>query len=311
MHPHTVSRQSIWGWKVAAYLFLAGAGAGAYSTGVLANLAGEGWYHTAVIGVVLGPPLVVLGTLFLLWDLGKPQRFWRAAARPGSSWIARGVFILSVFVLLGIVHMVGWLWPFTSSAFRILLGGMGCLAAVLTMVYTGLLLGTMRPIPFWSNPMVPLLFLVSALSTGIMLVAAVLLVYGAITSVPVVVQATRLAQIDLVLLIAEAILILCYVQTTHATTAARASMDMLLRGDLALHFWGGVLGLGIAIPLVAELLHIAFDLESIAWLWYAALVALPGLVGGFCLRYLVIAGGVRAPLYAAGMQLSLPARARF
>jgi len=99
--------QSKWSWLVAAYLFLAGLGGGAYVTGALAGFYGAPeWAGIAKIGVSLGFPCVAVGCLFLLADLGSMRNFWRAAMRPNTSWIARGTIIISIFMVIGAIHIL-------------------------------------------------------------------------------------------------------------------------------------------------------------------------------------------------------------
>jgi formate-dependent nitrite reductase membrane component NrfD len=45
-------------------------------------------------------------------------------------------------------------------------GLVGIAVALLVGIYTGVLLGALVARPFWNNPMLPMLFLVSALKTG-------------------------------------------------------------------------------------------------------------------------------------------------
>ena len=105
--------QSKWRWLIAAYLFLAGLGAGAYAAGVALDLlGGKANSSVAKIGVSLGLPCVLVGCLFLILDLGSPTKFWRAFMRPGTSWIARGTIIITIFMILDAIHIAFWVWPF-------------------------------------------------------------------------------------------------------------------------------------------------------------------------------------------------------
>src|SRR3990172_6717987 len=102
-----------WRWLIAAYLFLAGVGGGAYLAGVIADLAGgAGWMTISKIGVFLGVPCVLIGTLFLLADLGKPVNAWRVWMKPGTSWISRGTIIIVIFMIFAAMETAFWVWPF-------------------------------------------------------------------------------------------------------------------------------------------------------------------------------------------------------
>ena len=297
-----VSGQDIWGWKVAAYLFVSGMGAGAYTAGAAAEwLDGAG--AVTAIAVGLGPLLVGPAALFLIGDLGRPGVFLRAGRRPSTSWIARGVVILSAFLAASVMHAALVLLDGPAAA-RLGLSAVGGLLAILTMIYTGLVLGAIRPIPFWTTPILPLLFAVSSLSTGVMAVDLVAtLARGA---PPSTLAALRSA--DLVLLALEAVVVALYLALAHATVAARASTALVTRGALAWRFWGGVVGVGLAAPFVVQLAEVSGALP--AWAAWTALSSGAGLAGGCLLRQIVIAGGVKSPLNAAGMLFTLPGQPR-
>ncbi len=297
-----VSGQDVWGWKIAVYLFVSGMGAGAYATGAAAE-----WLGVAVpvttIAVALGPLLVGPATLLLVADLGRPGGFLRAGRRPSTSWIARGVMVLTVFLAASAVHAACALLGGPALP-RLALAVVGGLLAILTMLYTGLLLGAIRPIPFWTTPILPLLFAVSSLSTGVMVVDLVAtLGPGAPASTLVALRGA-----DLALLALEAVVVALYLVLAHATVAARASTALVTRGPLARRFWGGVVAAGLVAPFVVQLVEVSGALPaSAAW---TALSSGAGLAGGLLLRQIVIAGGVKSPLNAAGMLFTLPAHPR-
>lgn len=297
--------QSKWRWLIAAYLFLAGLGGGAYVTGVIADFAGEEWAGIARIGVSLGFPCVLVGCLFLLADLGSPVNFWRAGMRPNTSWIARGTIIIIIFMIVGVVHIAFWLWPFNSlaaaTAGRHLLGVVGIVFAFCTMIYTGILLAAARPIAFWSTAMLPLLFLVSALSTGVM---AVVLIASLAGGTPAE-QIHLLARVDIVLIILEIFVLGFFLQGTHRVPESRASAELVLTGVVAPLFWWGVAVLGLTVPLVLELWGV-FGLDGGGAAAAAMAASICGIIGGLCLRQVVLAGGIHAALKVGRFEIGLP-----
>ena len=286
--------QSKWSWEVAAYLFLAGLGGGAYITGVVGDFVGGQWAAISEIGVWLGFPCVLVGCGFLLLDLGSPVHFWRAGMRPNTSWIARGTIIITIFMILGALHIAFWLWPFNTLAgatsTRHALGIVGSLFALGTAIYTGILLGAARPIAFWSTAMLPLLFLVSALSTGMMAVIFVASLVGGAYAGPI----PTLARIDMAVIVLEIIVLAFYLHGTHRVSESRASAQLVLFGDVAPLFWLGVVVLGLLAPLVLDLLHYAFT------------ASFCGIIGGLFLRQVVLTGGIHAPLRAGRFEIGLP-----
>jgi formate-dependent nitrite reductase membrane component NrfD len=297
--------QSKWRWLVAAYLFLAGLGGGAYVTGVVADFLGGQWAGIAKIGVCLGAPCVLAGCGFLILDLGSPANFWRAGVRPNTSWIARGTIIITIFMILAFLHIALWLWPFDalarSAGARHFLGVLGVVFAFGTMIYTGVLLGAARPIAFWSTAMLPLLFLVSALSTGIM---AVILITS-LASGTSVEQVHSLARIDIVVIILEIFVLAFYLQGTHRVPESRASAELVLTGAVAPLFWWGVVVLGLIAPLLLELLG-TYALHGGGARCAAVVASLCGITGGLFLRQVVLSGGIHAPLRSGRFEIALP-----
>lgn len=305
--------QTEWGWNIAAYLFLAGVGAGAYAVGIMADYAGR-WPGVAQAGVILGFLPVLIGTLFLIADLGVKGRALRVFMNPGTSWISRGTFIISAFMILGAIHFALEIWPLQKMsvppAAHRLLGGVNLVFALLTMIYTGVLLGASKPIALWSTAMLPVVFLVSALSTGAM--AIVLLLSGLrLAGAEADPRAVAgLARADAILLLAEALVIALYLQGTHRSPESKAATLLILKGRLAACFWFGVVTLGLAVPFVLGVVEFrlarAGHETGAASSWLGVLYPVCGLFGGLVLRYVVLAGGVRAPLNAGGISYSFP-----
>jgi len=81
--------------------------------------------------------------------------------------------------------------------------------------------------------------------------------------------------------------------------AGWASTALLTRGELALRFWGGVVGAGLGVPFLVQLLEVLAPGPGAAG--PALLSSSAGLAGGLFLRHVVIAAGTKSPLSAAGM----------
>jgi polysulfide reductase chain C len=295
--------QSDWRWLIAIYLFLAGVGGGAYLAGVIADLAGGSeWMLVSKIGVFLGLPCVLIGTFFLLADLGKPSHAWRAWMKPGTSWIARGTIIIVIFMVLAAIHTAFWIWPFAgplevNESARHIIGVFGAIFGFLTVIYTGLLLGYSQPVALWRTALLPVLFFVSAVSTGLMAVMMIAQSMGA-----VVAQLDVMESIDAVLLIFEIFVLAVYLYNAYRTLESRPSAQRILGGAVAAHFWLGVVLCGLAIPLVLELLGRHGAILTIG--------SLLGLFGGLCLRFTILAGGIFSPITAAGFEFARVHRPR-
>jgi formate-dependent nitrite reductase membrane component NrfD len=297
-----LKNQTKWRWIIAIYLFTAGLGGGAYLTGVIADILK--WDTLiAKIGITIGFPFVFVGTMFLVADLGKPINFWRAYRKPSTSWIARGTIIITFFMVLNFLHFILWIWPFgnileNAVAIRQLLGIVTSVFAVSTMIYTGILLAASRPLAFWSTAILPMLFLVSAFSTGIMAVLLASTIGGVKNGL------LALEKLDILLIVLEAFVLIFYLQATHRVPESRASARVVLRGEAAMLFWFGVALLGILVPLALEILGVFVFTGSMAKI---AVIAgtICGITGGFLLRQVILMGGIHAPLKAGRFEYAL------
>ncbi|MGZ3568677.1 MAG: NrfD/PsrC family molybdoenzyme membrane anchor subunit, partial [Thermodesulfobacteriota bacterium] len=183
-----VRPQKEWNEMIAIYLYLAGMGAGSFVIGTLigwlgvklnppflASLSLFGYtLNLSRVPLLWGPIMVAIGAPFLILDLGIKWRFIYACLNPKTSWVARGFLILSIFILLGLALFAKSVLPFEwlhkeSTLWRIP-EVVAFVFALGTAIYTGILLKATKSIPLWNTYLLPLLFLVSALSTGSMAV---------------------------------------------------------------------------------------------------------------------------------------------
>lgn len=283
----------MFGWKIITYLFLAGVGGGASSIGAIFHLIDPEAMSVISAGVILGAPLVLIGSFLLLSDLGRPQVAYRSISRLSKAWISRGTLILTLFILLGMIQFGTFIWPFHGlkeyPTLHLTLNTINGIFGILTLIYTGFLFDTTRSIPFWSTPILPLLFLVSGLSTGLLAILLTLLLTDASSYQWI----TILTRFDILVILLEALIIFLYLHGMHEITAARISAQRLLKGDLSMPFWIGVIFIGLFIPLLFEIV------------WRDKLLALVlasfcGLIGGIYVRYVIVSGAVKEPIHMEG-----------
>jgi formate-dependent nitrite reductase membrane component NrfD len=287
MQPHLdeflidVKPQREWGWAVITYLFLGGAGAGLFLVSLyIQNHWGEG----------LGLLVLVLGTLFLLIDLGRPERFWRAFLRPRTSWISRGCFFISALVLLGGLEILSGQIPLEGAG-QVLIKGAAAVAAVAVMVYTGFVLSPSPAIPFWNSAFFPVIFFAYSLLAGIdFLILASPLLPGPEVDLALLEK----VQFGLVLLCLLMVLSHLSVMSGSAL-AARKSIQLLTKGKWGTLFIGGVIGLGLVIPLLLAG-PILWSSGFQAMFAVTVVLALLRLFGDYLFRFLVIRAGHYDPL---------------
>ena len=286
----------VWDALIAFYLFLAGLGAGAFVLSACAGMAKKPAPRMKKIGFIIAPVAVIVGTLLLVVDakagLANPARFFFLITNL-SSIMAWGVVILSAFIVVSGIDLVLLLVKKkTPKALDII----GMVLAVCVAAYTGVLLGDAGiAFPLWNMAVLPVLFVVSAASTGI---AAVLLVTPAMAPE----EAEALPFLDksgLVLPVLEAVLVIVLLAVTASVSgsgaaAASASVSNLMSGSYAILFWLGFVVVGLVLPFAIELYRFSRKGKALVDGEAKPAKTLPivgnigVLVGGFMLRYLVV-----------------------
>ena len=288
----------VWDGIIATYLFLAGLGAGAFALAALVGFVRPDAVKLRTIGYVIAPVAVGVGTVLLMVDakagLMNPLRFFGLLGN-FSSIMAWGVVILVAFMAVSVIALVVMLVKKGTPK----VVGLVCAAAV--AVYTGMLLGDAPGFPLWNPIVLPLLFLVSATSTGF---AAVLLV-AHLMKAEGLESLGFLRKTGLVLPVVEAVLIAALLGVVSGTggsaaLAAAASVASLAFGAYAVPFWLGLVLVGLALPFCLELLQASRAKKAAGGAGSTGL-AVTGevgvLVGGFLLRYLVIMAAVPVVLF--------------
>jgi len=303
-----LNSQRSWNWRIATYLFLAGVGSGASLVGSVAHLLSASFADLMLAGLWLGIPLVLVGILFLVLDLGQPVRFTKALLKPGTSWISRGSWILVCFLAVSMILFGLWIWPFSLlrempgavAAFEVLI----IVFAVGTIAYTGLLLGASKPIPFWNTPTLPLLFSVSAIATGLKS-SSLLLTLDILVRDTVPPETTAiLARYIVIFIVLEIVVLAFHLWGASQTDTGKFSSRRVLQDELATQFWIGYVALGLVIPLVAEIAIPSMAATS-ETLWILTASTL-GLLGAFVLRLTVVSAGAKIPLRTFGGSLVIP-----
>jgi polysulfide reductase chain C len=290
-------------WKeiIAIYLYLAGMGAGSFVIGILIN-----WFvnpsrrvnlwdipfDLAKAALLWGPILVAIGAPFLILDLGIKRRFLYACLNPRTSWVARGFIILSIFIIIGLaligksVLPFGWLRP--ESLLWTILEVIALAFAFGTAIYTGILLKATKSIPLWNTYFLPILFLVSALSTGSMAIILSTLGTGLFPHDAVPLKILMGAEQTLVVI--EGIVLYLFLSRRYrAAEQGKDSVRLLLFGEMKMIFWGGVVLLGFIFPVVLE--NIASFFPGNFLLIFVAGIFL--LCGGFFLRVGILHAGIK------------------
>ena len=295
----------VWDSLIAGYLFLAGLGAGAFILGVLAS-----WGKTSeatpsklkLIAFIIGPVAVAVGTLLLVLDAkagaANPLRFFLLVANLQSvmSW---GVIILCLFLAVSVIDLVILVVKKKTPK---ALDAIGAVLSICVAAYTGVLLGDAgTAFPLWNIAILPILFVVSALSTGFALVTLITRLVSKDD-----LHAVRFVEkTGIALPVVEAVLIAVLLAVSSmasgsAAAAGSASTAALVAGAYAPAFWIGLVAVGLIVPLVLEIAAVrkggnasvpadGTACASGATARWAPLAASACVViGGFMLRYLIV-----------------------
>ncbi|HAI8590257.1 TPA: polysulfide reductase NrfD [Escherichia coli] len=181
----------VWDWPIAIYLFLIGISAGLVTLAVLLRRvypqAGGADSTLLRTTLIVGPGAVILGLLILVFHLTRPWTFWKLMFHYSfTSVMSMGVMLFQLYMVvlvlwlakifehdllalqqrwlpkLGIVQKVlSLLTPVHRGLETLML-----VLAVLLGAYTGFLLSALKSYPFLNNPILPVLFLFSGISSG-------------------------------------------------------------------------------------------------------------------------------------------------
>lgn len=275
------SQEETWGWMLAVDFFCAGMGGAVLFITSTAIWLGQG-DQVPVAANILGPLLITLGALFLIFELGRPLQAWRVFVRPAAI-LTLGAWHMAIAIVGGLglaMFNVGWgPWP-TSILLENILIVVCAWTGLVVAFYPGLLLATQRARPFWSGPGMISLFLISSLVTA----SSALLLLGHASNFRVDdFPFNMLHGVALFLLGFQGVLWIGYLWAkVGGAQAEEKAARVWLDGELALLFWGGVIGLGTLVPMLF-LMTPSLILQRIS----------PALVlgGGLLMRVMVVRSG--------------------
>ncbi len=322
-----------WGLPVIAYLFLAGLGAGAltisasmFLSGATASAGGasaRSRFREARYGALIAPLPVIVGSLLLIFELGSFQtgdwfKWIKLYQVINLSPMSIGTWLLTIFIVISLVYAYTF-WVRGAAPgdqhdkLRKTVAWIGIPVGIGVAVYTGVLLGAMPARPFWNSPMLAILFLLSALSTGIAIIMLVraLSRKGEEKSQDSVRSSYLLTSSDAILIGFELLVVFLFLMFAHLTVGdVRYAASVILFGEgslemyganLAMTFWFWVVVVGLLVPAAIELFYIgsklAYQKEFSLPRSVEFIVPIAVLTGGFMLRYVVvIAGQITGPV---------------
>ncbi|EKO3854735.1 cytochrome c nitrite reductase subunit NrfD [Vibrio harveyi] len=266
----------VWDWIIAIYLFLAGMSAGAVMIALyLKRKVIEG--DPANNGIMkamawLAPFGIISGLVILIFHLTKPLEFWKIMIYYNpTSVMSMGVILFQVYMIVLFVW-IGTIFRHqiirfcegklssklldladtvlikagkANNAVELFLGFL----AIVLAAYTGFLLSALKTYPMLNNPVLPILFLFSSLSSG----AAASLMFGILvfkepTSSPSV---SWVHGFERPVVLFELFVLVTFFTGLIFSGGQNevAAWNAISTGFWAQWFWGGVILIGMLMPL--------------------------------------------------------------
>lgn len=309
-----VELQDTWSWLPAIYLFLGGLSAGAFLSVAFLKLAHPGKFAKTVVGGMwIAVAALAIGLFALVAEVEKPLQamiLFQSFVNP-TSWMTIGAWILFVSFIVFLLNAIcatdqisEWLaksWKayagIREKAAKVL-AIVGAPLALAVAIYTGILLGAAPAIPLWNTWLLPVLFTVSALDTGL----AAVLILAAFVERDAAFEPIRnlFEKVVIGLVVLEGLVLVAFVTSMQGAGINEAvSVGILTQGELSVQFWLLVVVVGLVAPLAAAIVQLVMARRRTDRQAAAALPVAGGacaLVGGFTLRFVVLAAGIHAAL---------------
>ena len=291
-----------WDVRITIDLFLGGLGVGVFLFALLLSFYNKEHYFKLIkISMYLAPVLVGTGLLFLISELGRPERFittmFRVNPQSITSW---GGFIQSIFMIISLTIAVMYFKNKAVGKTFNLFQLFGGIFAIGVGVYHGLLLSSLGR-ALWSGGLIPLLFLVSSLLGG-MVIVLLLKAFFAPVFVSKNVQAEVAAanssdkQINFTLLLflltgIQIVLIFIWQITVYRATAETIETMNYLMEQYGAIWWALVVLIGLIVPFAGAIFQLLKDYKSELPNSLAVLFALMVITGGFAFKYIILLVG--------------------
>jgi Ni/Fe-hydrogenase subunit HybB-like protein len=292
---YNVEHEMPLGIPIATYFYLTGLSAGSFIISTMAYGFGMVKFKPlGKIGVVMATCLLMIAPMILLIDLEQPLRFWHLILYLRiTSPITWGTFLLSLYPMNCMVY--GYFMFKGDLKKTKIFGLIGIPLALLVHGYTGFILALGKARVLWNTAIMPPIFLVSAMVSGLALMILVVIIKDFIL------QRGKEPNRDLIyalgkFLVASIVLDLILigidlsVLLTSTTEAYRAAW-MLLDGPFSFLFLGVELIAGGIIPLLLFLCPF-----TKRWIPAYAVASVLVMIGIFVMRCIMVIGGLTLPL---------------
>jgi len=279
-----------WGYELALYFFLIGSAAMVFVAAAAPNVFGKvaaPFQNFQLTGMILALVILLASAVLLIVDLGQPARFLYPILHfHWTSPLSWGALFLPLFGLA----IVGFIYGLKTgnSAIMQWSGIIGSLLALSMPLYTGLDLMVHQARELWSNPTIPVLFVILSITSGTALVSVALTAMGRLTP-----DLTRLIRTILYFSVGVTFwLFLGVVVTLLYGSEEQQQAWAIINDQFAVRFWLLTFIVGTLVPLA---LLIPPKLAQNGRLVTVAAVA--GAIGAYTFREVLLYAGQLTQLY--------------
>jgi len=286
--------QETFGIYIAIYFYLTGLSAGSFIISTLSYGFGLIKFKPlGKIGVVIATVLLLMAPVALLVHVGRPLKSWHLFTYINlTSPISWGSFLLTLYPINCIIY--GYFMFKGDMKLTKIFGLIGIPLAISVHGYTGFILAIAKARALWNTALMPILFLVSAMVSGIAMMILVAIIRDRFFSkekefnMPLLTGlASMLAGVivfDLFLVLSDILVLL----TSHSE--AKEAADLLLYRDFSPFFVFVENLFGKIIPLT---IVVTPRFRTVTGLTIASILVM---IGIFFMRYVVVLGGEHLPL---------------
>lgn len=291
---YNIVHQEAFGMNIAIYFYLTGLSAGSFILSTLAYGFGmEQYKPLGRVGIILATVLLIIAPFFLLIHIGIPYRAWHLFVYLNfESPITWGSFLLILYPINCIIY--GFFMFKENMKLTRIFGLIGIPLAISVHGYTGFILAFGKARALWNTAIMPILFLVSAIVSGIALMILVCVIKDRFFSKQKKINMRLLENLgkflawmivfDLFLVGSDLLVLLI----SHSD--AQDVAHLILAGGISPLFLGVENLLGKIVPFV---LLIVPKFRNLATLIIASILVV---IGIFFMRYIVVVGGEFIPL---------------
>jgi len=308
----------VWHGPIAIYLFLLGMSAGAALIGLILKrwvITGAAWENGFIRAVAIIAPAGILISLGILINhLTKPLMFWKLMLHYNlTSVMSVGVLLFQIYTIVLFIWLalvfhepmnsflrtfwkgkLSWATPILNTILSVLkrlevsVEVFLAFLAVSVGVYTGFLLSALKTYPMLNNPWLPLLFLFSAVSSGVgssMLLGVIGFKESANGK-----AVHWLHKFEKPIIFGELVVLGIFFAwlVMAGGRSEAAAINAIGSGFWAGIFWLGIVGLGLLTPLALQ----SLTPDSVqSKKGFVLAITLSSLLGVFMLRYFILYAG--------------------